>query len=419
MAAQKTTLRTDVVRNSRIDTLLILRGIACLLVVLSHVKGEFPWANFFVVFGHDYTWTISVTGTTGVWIFFVLSGYLMGKAFYTGRYDYKPRGIARFYRDRFLRIYPLYLASIIVSCIIFHETYPIDAPSIRTIAHLLLFSYYGRTPFPDSVLWTISTEFRFYLLAPLLFFALEKTVSSTRSAVVAAGVFILLQIGFRSWLYLHYAHRVPDWTTFWILHSYIPLIGNFDSFTLGFLLNVFVIKWNAQPRRRQPPRAAGWIVLGISTIVSSYAGYRGLLLAQPGYKPLFFCALESIIVLGVCLTLFCFESHNNNTLRMPALNWSAIKTTPLRSFEIFGVVTFGIYLWHMLVLAWAKNIHFPVSSAQAEFVLRFVLVLAVTTVISAATYLLIEKPFLRLRSVLRWPLSVRQPTNDIDGAASR
>ena len=98
-------------KDNPIDALLALRGIACLAVVIHHCS---PPRNSVVYHGNDLSWLICVPGGISVWVFFVLSGYLMGKAFYSQRYKPNFSGVKNFWWNRIIRILPLYYFSVIV-----------------------------------------------------------------------------------------------------------------------------------------------------------------------------------------------------------------------------------------------------------------------------------------------------------------
>jgi peptidoglycan/LPS O-acetylase OafA/YrhL len=93
------------------DPLLILRGIACLMVVVSHCN---PPRHSIVYQNYDLIWLIFAPGGVSVWIFFCLSGYLIGKAFYLERYQINLLGILNFWRNRCVRILPLYSFAILI-----------------------------------------------------------------------------------------------------------------------------------------------------------------------------------------------------------------------------------------------------------------------------------------------------------------
>lgn len=87
------TIQTDINNHNRLDALLALRAFACLMVVMTHCN---PPRNAIFYKGYDLSWLTFSPGGVGVWIFFSLSGYLMGKAFYTERYTADVPGLSIF-----------------------------------------------------------------------------------------------------------------------------------------------------------------------------------------------------------------------------------------------------------------------------------------------------------------------------------
>ena len=139
-----------------------LRGIAIIAVVIWHY---IPSTYGFL------------PGWAGVDLFFVLSGYLI-----TGRLlDTKgqPRYFARFYRNRILRIWPLYYALVIPFLLLIPYVSAIHAPTMAVykehwLSFLLFlqnwtFVRYGHTADLTLVhLWSLAVEEQFYLLWPFI-----------------------------------------------------------------------------------------------------------------------------------------------------------------------------------------------------------------------------------------------------------
>jgi peptidoglycan/LPS O-acetylase OafA/YrhL len=139
-----------------------LRGVAVLMVFLSHSSGFnqrlLPWLNF-RYFGH-----------LGVYLFFVLSGFMLAYGL-LGR-----RGISLggFYGRRFLRIAPLYY-------LVVTGVFAIQLISGQPgFCHLLVsggwWGYFRHLVFMqgDSVFWTIAVEFQFYIILPGLIWLLQR-----------------------------------------------------------------------------------------------------------------------------------------------------------------------------------------------------------------------------------------------------
>ena len=110
----------------------------------------------------------------GVWIFFVLSGYLMGKGFFGGRYALDRKGIFQFYGNRILRIAPIYWSAIlIVAAIQARGVFqPDNLPGF--VSSLLFFQSIDLPFVVIGALWSVQTEMGFYLAAPYLFIGLSR-----------------------------------------------------------------------------------------------------------------------------------------------------------------------------------------------------------------------------------------------------
>jgi len=140
--------------GERLPTLDGLRGLAAMMVVVSHFHDvALPQL---VPFG---------AGAYGVLIFFVLSGFLMGHLYYEQPFD-RPAA-ARYVAARVLRIVPLYYTVIIGSYLIYQYVTPdfyFRLTSFDLLRHLL----FGGS---HSVFWSMGPEFQFYFLFLILWWA--------------------------------------------------------------------------------------------------------------------------------------------------------------------------------------------------------------------------------------------------------
>jgi len=159
------------------------------------------WAILWVLTWHylDFLKPI-LPGWAGVDLFFVLSGYLItGRLIQTKQ---RPDYFSRFYRNRILRIVPLYFALLIVYFTVIHlfvrsQHLPTVALYLDHWKSFFLFTEnwtFFRFGLPLDIsllpLWSIAIEEQFYLFWPFVIFVLPGTRS--RICVFTAGILLVL-----------------------------------------------------------------------------------------------------------------------------------------------------------------------------------------------------------------------------------
>jgi peptidoglycan/LPS O-acetylase OafA/YrhL len=155
----------------------ILRGIAALGVIAGH--------SLYV------DWKV-INGAFWVWIFFVVSGFLQGYFFFSGRYTLDRKGICRYYFNRLIRIVPLLWLILLIG---WATKYSVD----HSIDFVQMFrEFFCLTNDYQSVgaVWTIACEMSFYLAVPFLIFAFKKKQSVFLLMIVVLIFFIYLPFRF-------------------------------------------------------------------------------------------------------------------------------------------------------------------------------------------------------------------------------
>jgi peptidoglycan/LPS O-acetylase OafA/YrhL len=170
-----------------------LRGAAALMVAVMHVR-QHTWIGMraFLDGGYDpfgaasivaFLLSPSTFGLAGVPIFFVISGYVIHRA-HAERLVRDPSAqidLGRYYWRRFVRIYPVLLAALIFTAMLDAlvrvrgaDGHGTDAPWVFLINLLSLQGIAGPVFGSNSPLWTLSIEVHFYLLYPVLFWAIAR-----------------------------------------------------------------------------------------------------------------------------------------------------------------------------------------------------------------------------------------------------
>ena len=178
-----------------------LRGLATVSIVGVHAgSAALNATGYGVVFAGDpgrlaaygdLAGSLQVSGAFSVWIFFVLSGYLVGRPFVHAVIEGRPRpSIARFARKRALRILPPYW-TVLTLVVLFTVAVTASAQiSTGRLAALYAFVVHGDNPLWawTAHMWTLEAEAIFYVTLPCVVLAgtpLLRRLPSRRARAIA------------------------------------------------------------------------------------------------------------------------------------------------------------------------------------------------------------------------------------------
>ena len=323
-------------RPVRFPALDGLRGVAVLLVLLAHSSNIGVRLHPAV--------DLSGCGRMGVFLFFVLSAYLLTLQL-LGRDDLaRPRTWGRYVVRRLLRVAPAYVAWVFVYFATRQalRIEPFDSWALTDVGgHLALLR-------GDRHLWTIPVELRWYLALPAVVAVvvlLGRRVLPAALALVAAGV--ALRLAFP-----------PDYPI--ALGPYAPV------FLVGSLAAVL--------RGAYPPRWLGDLLTVLAL--------AGLVLHVPAVWGVdhraFHLAFDQQAAL--CGALLLGLAWGSPVLRRP------FESRPLR---FVGKVSYSAYLGHVLVLVWVEGLGLPRPAA-------FTLFLGGSLAVGWLSHVLLERPFARI-----------------------
>lgn len=372
---------------NRTDALSILRLFAWLLVFETHVlinaggrilDPSFPnRANL---------WPMLTPAWAGVWIFFILSGFLMGKAYLTGRYDLSARGVRDFYTNRLIRIAPLYFFALLVVAVFVHPEV-FQPANLHVLLPVVTFTYNGQQPINIiGALWYVSTLMQLYLVTPLFFFLVRKRFADRRFAGLVLGALVVLGLLIRFVPLLLW--REPNPITHWYSWVYVPSWSNLDLFFGGFMLAPLL----GRGQRRSPAlvRAATVAVLLGLTLATSYIYDTGM---NRGVAPLGFVFVYLVPTVWLTVTSAVILAFDAGPRAEP-LSRSAIRRNGWRALEVPALLTFGLYVWHEPVLGRIASITTEASPWTAFFT-TWGLGLLISGALATVTYLTIERPMAR------------------------
>lgn len=365
--------------TGRLDAVDGLRAIAMTAVVAQHCK-------------------LAPAGWTGVWLFYVISGFVITRTFQSET-DPEPRRAYRaFIHRRFFRIVPAYLAYIAVNLVVMAATD--HRIGFRDVPFLLSFTFnwqmiFQLWPTPEGWsafghLWTLSVEEQFYLVFPTLFlFLTRRRFKLIASLLVLAGPLIRLL----------FARTVaattsdPNGLAFAV---YAASFTQFDAFLMGALLSLFEAKVRHEPAVRRRLVLAAFasaliygLAYGIANLASGASGidlarnvFSGILYGQ-GREIFVYTVVDLVAVSLVGLALS--ETRLQRTLSHPALCF-------------VGRVSYGAYLYHALVLWLFGTFLMPAGFDRLPVPWRipwFILAWLVTVGIAALSFRGFERPLIR------------------------
>lgn len=328
-----------------------LRMVAVMLVALFHFG--FP----------------AVPGSHGVLAFFVLSGFLITWLLLKEQERFGSISLRQFYLRRVLRIFPAFYAFwLLLTGVLLVLDKPIvwgQALSAFFYVNNYYQAIHGEINTYYSHTWTLGIEEQFYLLWPLALRALGRQPRRIATALVAV-------IG-SIWVYramLHVGVGVRP------VYIYEAFDTRADHLAMGCLLAV-VLRNGYLPQlwRRlcTPPMSILVFALLVTSIGLTYA-------FGEGYRNVVGFAVDPLLVA-------VFIAQMISLREMPLWRW--LNWRPVR---YLGVLSYSIYLYQQVVV-WV------VREAFLAYPLPLQLGAALAAVIlaAAASYHLVEQPFLRLK----------------------
>lgn len=407
-----------------------LRALAALLVLLLHVWNQAPGRVLivplpFVGAGIDLGPVISL-GHIGVYLFFILSGFLLAQPWIEANYRGKslPK-LKQYFLLRVTRIVPAYYVAVGIVVVFLTPSLvpksmvysPIGLFSV--VAHLLflqdLFPISSASFHIGGQFWTLTMEMLFYLILPLVvraFFRRRWLVSLPVAALISWGFLAFFIPVVTPALIPPLVHLAVKVGAPW--YSAADVVGYINrqfpvhalEFALGMVLaNAFVRARLGQPGRMlatltRPAVATVFFVAGcVITLGTMYLVTPSMpLLHIPGTLPpattpigaqamdILNTYFEMVVSVGFALILF------GATFGAPAIR-TALGFLPLR---ILGIVSYSIYLIHLPLLYNLVNV-FPTGSHTPNglFFRYLLLLLAQVIPLSIALYLFVERPAMR------------------------
>lgn len=356
-----------------------LRAIAALMVIMCHLlEGK----NRTIVFLGNF-------GSSGVTIFFVLSGFLITYLLLMEQKVFSKININAFYFRRILRIWPLYFLILFIAYVVIPYFIPEDhliEMDRRSLKSFLMNVFFltnftlilKLTPLIIRVIWSIGIEEQFYIFWPWLIKMKEKK----RNSLILLIIFFF---PFSKLFFVLFEYYTGS-NSLQIISSIIT-VTRFDSMAIGGLFGILAFCKKID---------FGYFTIRYESITSKKIQWGVYFSIFISYLITFiYPSLFQIInyILHPCLFAICIVNL--------ATNSNSVLNIENNYMNYLGKISYGLYLIHQiviyLVLARLKAF-FKYDSVFLNYLLPYTITLAIIVFISGILYKYYESPFFRLKN---------------------
>ncbi|QTE23404.1 acyltransferase family protein [Polaribacter cellanae] len=361
----------------RIFGLDIVRATAILLVVFSHMRWIMP--NLPKIIEQ----VLSIFGVLGVEIFFVLSGFLIGKILLNDflKDNYNFNSVKYFWKRRWFRTLPNYFLILIINIFI-SKLIQQELPNSLWKYFFFLHNFSSELPpfFMES--WSLSIEEFTYLLLPFSLLLLSFLKLKTLKIIQFRNcILLLLLLFFVSKVVYHFSLENES-VVFWNINLRTTVIYRIDAIFYGVLASYFYItkkeKWY---QFSNIFLIFGFLVLGV---------------------------IHTLIAIGILN--FTDNLFFWNVLYLPIISisiafmipyFTKIKTATkwiLNPISFISITSYAIYLLHNSVVLHLMKHYYPVENLSTNSIVFYCFIyLLITLILSYVLYRFFEKPMTDLR----------------------
>lgn len=331
-----------------------VRGLAIIAVLAVHTT-------------HLFGWSLLRGGSTGVDIFFVLSGFLITCILLEEWTSTGDINLRNFYARRALRLIPALILLVATLLVLSNWMFsPDEATQTRGTVPLALayLTDFSASLWPTKSLgalrhtWSLSMEEHFYLLWPPFLLLLLKTGCSKR-ALLALTISLALAVCFHRALLFQ--------LTLSPARTYYGFDTRADSLLIGCAA-AMAVSFGFLPRLSR----LNSLALGLIALCLVVTDFASPVMHRGGF---------TILAASTALLLINLVASEAGVLK---------SFLELRPLVWVGKISYGVYLWHYPVFKWLKYMN-------ASWPLKLALALLATFAVASFSFYVMEKPLLRLK----------------------
>jgi acetyltransferase len=350
-----------------------MRGIAALSVFAIHLW-IYQLPDSFALRRDSWETLVLFEGRVAFVMFFVLSGYLLYRGFArAGIGSGEPVSTGGYLLRRAARILPAYYVALAGTLVLL--TLAGDGtPGRRMVdgSDLPLFLIFGQNYSHDTVLmfnaatWTLTVEVAFYLMLPLVGLIALK-LAPARSQVVLPASLVIAGLGW------NLAHHLAGWGT---VGGHAPP-AFLQYFACGMLV-ALAVEWSrarghSLSRAQSIGLSAGAVVLLLGNGL-----WHARLGQVNGFTMEVFADLAAAVAFAAIIASLVLGTGSG-------LRWLA-----WRPLAWIGTITYGLYLWHIPVIVFARGNGLLPGDALSALV-----ALPIAIALGAASWYLLEQPLMK------------------------
>jgi len=335
-----------------------IRAVSVFIVLIAHANAEFHNKVINSLFSG---------GTLGVYIFFVISGFLITTLLLKEKIKSGTISLRNFYIRRSLRILPvayLYLLTLFI----LHEFCGLAVAPMEYVGCLLFLMNLGyfHTGILTGHFWSLSVEEQFYIIFPSIL-KRNYRLYINFLFILLVSILVVRMIDFRALSKLH-----PAYHTFALLNIVKELIFHLDGIIVGSLLAISLFK-NIFPLQFVYKYK---ILLHVILIPVILIIFNDLL---------FYSVFNSVISSVLIAVLLASNLKVSGDFIYKVLNFKFLKR--------IGILSYSTYIWQQLILFRYNN----VFNNDRYIYWGLLVCLFILSAVVYSSYEFFEKRFLNLK----------------------